>query len=108
MEMKISEMSEDVRRYLGMLIEEDVEKNRDHLRWLGENPQEPDRDLQFAQSERAVALGRLAQVFPSTDLAGGGAAAASRGRNPPTGVRLPRFGPLAGPSFPGSQSSGPR
>jgi len=57
------EVSDEIRQYLGRLIEEDLDRNRDHLKWLEENPEEPDRDLQRAESERAIELAGKAQTF---------------------------------------------
>lgn len=59
------EISDEIRQYLGRLIEEDLDRNRDHLKWLEENPEEADRDLQRAESERAIELAGKAQAsFP--------------------------------------------
>ena len=57
------EISDQIRQYLRRLIEEDLDRSRDHLKWLEENPEEPDRDLQRAESERAVKLAGKAQKF---------------------------------------------
>src|SRR5580704_17642809 len=38
--------ADEIRSYLAVIIEEDAEKNRDHLKWLEQNPQEPDREQQ--------------------------------------------------------------
>jgi hypothetical protein len=45
-----------------LLIEEDADNNRDHLKWLGspEASDEEDRDQQIAQSERQIELARMA------------------------------------------------
>jgi len=60
------EISDEIRQYLGRLIEEDLDRNRDHLKWLKENPEEPDRDLQRAESERAIELaGKARRFFPA-------------------------------------------
>ena len=59
------EISDEIRQYLGRLIEEDLDRNRDHLKWLEENPEEADRDLQRAESERAIELaGKARRFFP--------------------------------------------
>jgi hypothetical protein len=66
-----NELTEALRSYLGLIIEEDLEKNRDHLVWLGENPHEPDRDLQIAETERAIELSTEAlALFPLPPLPG--------------------------------------
>jgi hypothetical protein len=57
------EISDEIRRYIATVIEEDADKNRDHLKWLEENPEEPDREQQRAECERAVELARAAQKF---------------------------------------------
>ena len=60
------EISDQIRQYLRRLIEEDLDRNRDHLKWLEANPGEPDRDLQRAESERAIELADKAQrLFPA-------------------------------------------
>jgi hypothetical protein len=64
------ELPNDVSEYLARLIEEDVEKNRDHLCWLLETEdgqKEADRALQIAEIERAIALGTWAQVLLQSD-----------------------------------------
>jgi hypothetical protein len=59
------EISDEIGQYLGRLIEEDLDRNRDHLKWLEENPEEADRDLQRAESERAIELaGKAQRLFP--------------------------------------------
>jgi hypothetical protein len=63
------EISDEIRQYLGRLIEEDLDRNRDHLKWLEENPEEADRDLQSAESERAIELaGKAQKVFPAPPM----------------------------------------
>jgi len=57
------EIPDEIGQYLGRLIEEDFDRNCDHLNWLDENPEEPDRDLQRAESERAIELAGKAQRF---------------------------------------------
>jgi len=57
------EIPDEIRRYLAVIIEEDADKNRDHLKWLEQNPQEPDREQQRAQCERAVELASNAFTF---------------------------------------------
>jgi hypothetical protein len=52
----MTHVSDEMRDYLAALIEEDAQKNRDHIEWLDLNPQEPDRELQRAECERALAL----------------------------------------------------
>ena len=47
--------------YFAVLVDEDLDKNRDHLQWLKDHPAEPDRDLQIAECERAVELAVIAQ-----------------------------------------------
>lgn len=58
-----SELPEDIRDYLALLIDEDLDRNRDHLDWLQENPNEPDREQQRAECERAVEMALKAQAF---------------------------------------------
>jgi hypothetical protein len=61
----MTKIPDDVRDYLARIIEEDADRNLDHLDWLKENPQEPDRDLQIAESQQAVELAGKAQLlFP--------------------------------------------
>lgn len=57
------EIPDEIRRYLAVLIEEDLDKNRDHLKWLAGNPDEPDREQQRAESDRAIELGRKAAAY---------------------------------------------
>lgn len=60
-----SEIPSDVRDYIATLIEEDLDRNRDHLKWLDANPDEPDREQQRAECERAVELAAQATpIFP--------------------------------------------
>ncbi len=61
----MTKIPDALRDYLAQIIEEDFDRNQDHLEWLEENPQEPDRELQRAECERAVELARKAQsLFP--------------------------------------------
>jgi len=60
------EISDEISQYLGGLIEEDRDHNLDHLKWLEENPEEPDRDLQRAESELAIEqAGKAQRLFPA-------------------------------------------
>ncbi len=47
-------LSQELRDYLRAVVEEDEERKRDHLCWLDENPNEPDRDQQRAETNRAA------------------------------------------------------
>jgi hypothetical protein len=58
--------TDEVRTYLRLIAEEDLDKNTDHLRWLEANPSEEDCDLQRAESERATELARRALVALAT------------------------------------------
>ena len=35
-----------------------IDRAEDHLSWLAHNPQEPDREAQFADTQRSIALSR--------------------------------------------------
>ena len=60
------EITDEIRDYLALLISEDLDRNRDHIKWLEENSMEPDRDLQRAESERAIELaGKARRFFPA-------------------------------------------
>jgi hypothetical protein len=62
----LNEISNELREYLARIIDEDLDRNRDHLDWLQEHPDEPDRDQQHAECERAVEMARKAQaLFPA-------------------------------------------
>lgn len=54
---------DEIRQYVGLLITEDLDRNRDHIQWLEDHPGEPDREQQRAESERAIELARQAQAF---------------------------------------------
>jgi hypothetical protein len=49
-------LSAEIRDYLKMIIEDDVESHQSHLRWLDANPNEADRDQQRTETERAIEL----------------------------------------------------
>jgi hypothetical protein len=44
------------------IAEEDETRNRDHLRWLDENPNEPDHEQQIAETETRLELARKAMA----------------------------------------------
>jgi hypothetical protein len=54
-----------VRDYLACIIAEDIDRNAEHLDWLEQHPDEPDREQQVAEALQAIELARKAQdVFP--------------------------------------------
>ncbi len=63
-------LSQELRDYLRAVVEEDEERKRDHLCWLDENPNEPDRDQQRAETNRAVELARKALAALETEPTG--------------------------------------
>lgn len=57
-------MTDELKRHIYLIAEEDLERNQEHLAWLGENPNEPDRDQQIAESECSIELDRqLMRMF---------------------------------------------
>jgi hypothetical protein len=49
-------LSTELRGYLEMIINDDIERRTDHLRWLDAHPDENDHDQQRVESERAIEL----------------------------------------------------
>jgi hypothetical protein len=60
---------DELRGYLIDLITDDIDRQRAHLEWLNANPDEPDRDLQRAESERALQMAdkAISILTPSPD-----------------------------------------
>jgi hypothetical protein len=46
----LEEISDEIRRFLASIIEEDADKNRDHLKWLEQNPEECERAVELASN----------------------------------------------------------
>ena len=51
-------MDPEIISYLKILVDEDASRNADHLAWLKSNEaaDEEDRELQTAESERAISM----------------------------------------------------
>jgi hypothetical protein len=62
-----NELSDEVLAYLRIVISEDEDRNRDHLKWLEKNTEEEDRELQRAECERTIELAgkALAALTPA-------------------------------------------
>jgi hypothetical protein len=60
-----TEIPDEIREYLGRIIADDADRNRDHIIWLGspEAANEEDRDQQRAETERAIELASKAQAY---------------------------------------------
>jgi hypothetical protein len=51
-------LPDEIRSYLATLVDDDCERQRDHLTWLAQNPDEADRDRQVAECEQLIELAR--------------------------------------------------
>jgi hypothetical protein len=65
MALPLAKLPDEIKTYLAMIIEEDLDKNRDHLVWLDteDGQQEDNRARQIAETERAIELAKKAQEF---------------------------------------------
>jgi hypothetical protein len=61
--MTTDAMPDDVRHHIASVLAEDMDRRTDHLAWLDANPGEADRDLQRAETERAIELATKAAAF---------------------------------------------
>ena len=62
-----NELPTDVRDHIASVLAEDIDRRTAHLQWLDANPNEPDRDQQRAETERAIELAtKAAAFFPPT------------------------------------------
>jgi hypothetical protein len=51
-------MTNELRDHLLCIIEEAIARGEDHLDWLALHPNEPDREAQIVDTQRAIALSR--------------------------------------------------
>jgi hypothetical protein len=57
-------MTDELREHLLRIIDEAIDRDEEHLSWLAQNPQEPDREAQLVDTQRSLALSRQLRDLP--------------------------------------------
>jgi hypothetical protein len=63
--MTTDTLPDDVRNHIASVLADDIDRRTAHLEWLDTNPGEADREIQRAETERAIELAaKAASFFP--------------------------------------------